>query len=60
MCAAMVADKYSPRRGPEMVEKRANKKRLSEERSESSPEFDKSLYKHTIIIKKYISVITVP
>ena len=42
MCAAMAADKYSPRRGPEMDEKRANEKGLSEERIESSPEVDKS------------------
>ena len=42
MCAAMAADKYSPRSGPEMDEKRANEKRLSEERLESSPEVDKS------------------
>ena len=50
MCAAMAANKYSPRRGPEMDEKRANEKGLSEERFESSPEVDKTLYKHTIII----------
>ena len=45
MCAAMAADKYSPRRGPEMDERRANKERLSEERLESSPEVDRALYK---------------
>ena len=50
MCAVMAADKYSPRRGPEMVERRANEERLSEERLESSPEVDRALYKHTIII----------
>ena len=50
MCAAMAADKYSPRRGPETDERRANKERLSEERLESSPEVDRALYKHTIII----------
>ena len=50
MCAAMAADKYSPRRGPEMDERRANKERLSEERLESSPEVDRVLYKNTIII----------
>ena len=33
-----------------MDEKRANEKRLSEERLESSPEVDKALYKHTIMI----------
>ena len=33
-----------------MCEKIANKKRLSEERLESSPEVDRALYKHTIII----------
>ena len=43
MCAAMVADKYSPRRGPEIDEKRANKKGLSEEHLESYPEVDKAL-----------------
>ena len=47
MCAAMAADKFSPRRGPEMDEKRANEKGLSEERLESSPEVDKALFKHT-------------
>ena len=50
MCAAMVADKYSPRMGPEMDERRANKERLSEERLESSPEVDRALLKNTIII----------
>ena len=48
MCAAMAADKYSPRKGPEMDKRRANKERLSEERLEPSPEVDKALYKHTI------------
>ena len=33
-----------------MDERRANKERLSEERLESSPEVDRALYKHTIII----------
>ena len=33
-----------------MDEKRANKKILSEERLQSSPEADKALYNHTIII----------
>ena len=37
------ADNYSPRGGPEMDEKRANEKRLSEERFESSPEVNKVL-----------------
>ena len=32
-----------------MDEKRANEKRLSEERLESSPEVDKEPHKHTII-----------
>ena len=41
---------YSARKGPEMSERRANKERLSEERLESSPEVDRVLYKHTIII----------
>ena len=50
MCAAMAADKYSPTRGPEMNERRANKERLSEVRLESSPEVDRALYKHTIMI----------
>ena len=49
MCAAMAADKYSPGRGPEMDERRANKERLSEEHLESSPEVDRALYKHTIM-----------
>ena len=35
-----------------MDEKTANEKRLSDERLESSPEVDKALYKHTIIIMK--------
>ena len=48
MCAAIADDKYSPRRGLEMDERRANKERLSEDRIESSPEVDKALYKHTI------------
>ena len=56
MCAAMAADKYSPRKGPEMDERRANKERLSEERLESSPEVDRALYKHTIIIKIIIII----
>ena len=50
MCAAMAANKYSLRRGPEMDEKRANEKGLSEERLESSPEVDKALYKHTQLL----------
>ena len=33
-----------------MDERRANMERLSEERLESSPEVDRALYKHTIII----------
>ena len=53
MCAAMAADKYSPRRGPEMDEKRANEKGLSEERLESSPEVHNlALYQHTQLKSK--------
>ena len=52
VCAAMAADKYSPRRGSEMDEKRANEKQLSEEGLESPPEVDKALYKHTKFKKK--------
>ena len=40
----MAADKYSLRRGPDMDEKGANEKGLSEERLEFSPEVDKALY----------------
>ena len=50
MCAAMAVDKYSPKRGPDMDEKGANEKGLSEERLESSPEVDKALYKHTTLL----------
>ena len=32
------------------MKRRANKESLSEERLESSPEVDRALYKHTIII----------
>ena len=54
----MAADKYSPRRGPEMDERRASKEKLSEERLESSPEVDRALYKHTIIMIIIITTTT--
>ena len=52
MCAALAADKYSPRRGPEMDEKRVNEKELSQECLESSAEVDKAQYKHNNILHK--------